>query len=150
MTAKEYLEQLEILNTVINQKIEELHELKTDSINVGAIDYSKDRVQGGKQGNPVQDAVSRFVDLENTINDEIDQYANSKHLLINQIQQLHNNNYIQILFKKYVQFKTLNKVSEEMNMSYDYIRELHKKALHAFSDMHANLEYFIKNPQKPT
>mgnify|MGYP006939891564 FL=1 len=45
MKAKEYLQQLQRLDTVINQKIKEVDDLRLKSRSVGSIDYSKERVQ---------------------------------------------------------------------------------------------------------
>lgn len=44
MKAKEYLQQLKRLDTLINQKIKELDELRSMST-VGSVDYSTERVQ---------------------------------------------------------------------------------------------------------
>ena len=50
MKAKEYLQQLQRLDTVINQKIKELDDLRLKSQSAGSIDYSKERVQTSPSG----------------------------------------------------------------------------------------------------
>jgi len=45
LTAKEYLQILRRLDTVINQKIKEKGDLRTMSTSIGSFDYAKDRVQ---------------------------------------------------------------------------------------------------------
>lgn len=135
MKAKEYLQQLQRLDTVINQKIKELGDLRLKSKSTGSIDYSKERVQTSPSGDaPFVKLIGRIVDLEEEINAEIDRYVDEKHRIINQIQGLKNSDYISLLFKRYVEFKSLERICVEMNFSYDYIKHLHGYALKDFED----------------
>ena len=135
MKAKEYLQQLQRLDTVINQKIKELGDLRSMSKSVGSIDYSKERVQTSPSGDaPFVKQIMRIIDLEEEINREIDKFVDKKHLIINQIQGLKNSDYISLLFKRYVEFKSLEQICVEMNFSYDYIKHLHGYALKDFED----------------
>lgn len=134
MKAKEYLQQLKRLDTLINQKIKELDELRSIST-VGSVDYSTERVQSSHS----QDAlfvriVHRMIELEQEINAEIDNFVDTKHLIINQIHTLRNTDYIMLLFKRYVEYKSLERICVEMNFSYDYIKHLHGYALKAFEE----------------
>ena len=138
MRAKEYLQQLRRLDTVIDQKIKELDDLKVKSTCIGGFDYSKERVQTSPSGDaPYVRTVSRIVDLNEEINREIDDFVDRKHKIINQIQGLDNPNYIQILFKKYVEYKTFEQISVEMNYTYQYIVLLHGYALKEFSQKYS-------------
>lgn len=133
MKAKEYLQQLQRLNTVIEQKIKELGELRSMSISVGGIDYSKERVQTSPSGDaPYVKIINRMIDLDEEINREIDKFVDEKHKIINQIQSLQNPIHIQLLYKRYVEFKRLEVISVEMNYTYQYTRELHGYALKEF------------------
>ena len=140
MTAKEYLSQLQRLNTVIDQKIKELGDLRLMSTSVGSVDYSKERVQTSpSQDAPFVRTISRIIDLEEEINREIDAFVDEKHLIINQIQGLKNSKHIEILYKHYVEFKRLEVVAVEMNFTYQYIVELHGYALKEFQSTYENL-----------
>lgn len=135
MKAKEYLQQLQRLDTVINQKIKELGDLRLKSQSAGSIDYSKERVQTSPSGDaPFVKPICRIIDLEAEINAEIDRFVDEKHKIINQIQGLKNSDYISLLFKRYVEFKSLERICVEMNFSYDYIKHLHGYALKDFED----------------
>lgn len=135
MKAKEYLQQLQRLDTVINQKIKEVHDLRLQAQSTGGIDYSKERVQTSPSGDaPFVKPICRIIDLEAEINAEIDKFVDEKHKIINQIQGLKNSDYIALLFKRYVEFKSLEKICVEMNFSYDYIKHLHGYALQDFED----------------
>lgn len=140
MKAKEYLQQLQRLDTVINQKIKELGDLRLKSRNVGSIDYSKERVQTSPSGDaPFVKLIGRIIDLEQEINAEIDAFVDDKHKIINQIQGLKNSKYIEILYKHYVEFKRLEVVAVEMNFTYQYVVELHGYALKDFQTTYENL-----------
>ncbi len=135
MKAKEYLQQLKRLDTVINQKNKELAALRLKSQSAGGIDYSKDRMQSSPSGDAsFVKPICRIIDLEAEINAEIDRFVDEKHKVINQIQGLKNSDYISLLFKRYVEFKSLEKICVEMNFSYDYIKHLHGYALQDFED----------------
>lgn len=140
MKAKEYLQQLQRLDTMINQKIKELGDLRLMSKSVGGIDYSKERVQSSPSGDaPFVKPVLRMIELEQEINAEIDRFVDEKHEIINQIQALQNPKHIDILYKHYVEFKRLEIVAVEMNFTYQYIVELHGTALKEFQLTHENL-----------
>ncbi len=140
MSVKEYLQQLQRLDAVINQKIKELKDLRSTIYSVGSIDYSKERVQLAPSANaPFVKAADRIADLEAEINQEVDNFVNEKHKIINQIQGLQNADYIKLLFKRYVEFKKLETIAAEMNFTYDYIKHLHRYALKAFEDRIINM-----------
>ena len=140
LTAKQYLDQLRVIDTKINQKMEELADLMTAATSTGAIDYSKDRVQTSPQ-NAQENRICKYVDLDAEINREIDEFVDIKHRVTKEIQELNVDYYIKILFKVYVQYKTVKDVANEIGMSYQYVRDLHKKALKAFEELHTDLHY---------
>ena len=140
LTAKQYLDQLWVIDTKINQKMEELADLMTAATSTGAIDYSKDRVQTSPQ-NAQENRICKYVDLDAEINKEIDEFVDIKHRVTKEIQELNVDYYIKILFKVYVQYKTVKDAANEIGLSYQYVRDLHKKALKAFEELHTDLHY---------
>ena len=140
MKAKEYLQRLKELDIKINQKIKELEDLKVTARSVKSIDYSTERVQSS----PSTDAsfvktIEKINILENEINAKIDEFVDEKDKIINQIQGLENSKYIEILFKRYVEFKKIEDIADEMNFTYQYARELHGYALQDFERTYKNL-----------
>lgn len=135
MKAKEYLKQLQRLDTVIDQKIKEVDALRLTARSTGSIDYSKNRVQTSPSGDAsFVNTVHKMIDLEQEINREIDFFIDEKHKIINQIQSLRNEKHIDILYKHYVEFKRLEVIAVEMNYTYQYTRELHGHALREFEN----------------
>ena len=129
------MQQIQRLDTVIDQKLKELEDLKAKSTSIGSIDYSKERVQSTpSQEAPFVKTINRIIDLSYEIDRRVDEFVDKKHLIINQIHELENPVYIQLLHKHYVEYKELKDVAREMNFSYDRIRHLHEPALKDFED----------------
>ena len=141
LPAKKYLQQLEIIDMMINQDLERLEDMKNDACSTGGIDYSKDRVQTSMSGDSIGNSVVRYMTLNDEINKEIDSFVSAKDQIIREIRGLKDKNYINILYKIYVQYKSIKIAASEMNKSYSYVIELHKKALAEFKETYKNLHY---------
>ena len=141
LSAKEYLEQLELIDENINQDLHRLSDMKTDAMKGGGIDYSKVRVQTSLTGGKMENDVVRYVSFDEHINREIDQFADAKEKIIRQIRGLHNKDYVRVLYKVYVQYKSLKVAAAEMKRSYNYTIEVHRKALEAFEKVYSDLVY---------
>ena len=86
MKAKEYLRRLQRLDTIINQKIKEIDNLRAMSTSVGSFDYSVERVQTSLDNNALYTkAINRVCDLQEEIDRQIDQFVDEKHKIISQI-----------------------------------------------------------------
>ena len=143
LSAKVYLGQLALIDEQINQDIERLEELKQSARSTGSFDYSRERVQTSPIGDKLCSDVSRYVDLDTQINTEIDRFVDAKEQIIREIRGLRNVNYMKVLYKVYVQFKSVKAAAQEIGKSYHYTSELHKKALTAFEEQYKNLDYLI-------
>ena len=141
LTARRYLEQIQEFDIYINQDLERLEEMKVNACSTGAIDYSAERVQTSPSGDTLCKQVTNYVAFNDKINAEIDSFADAKEQIIKEIRGLHNARYSQVLFKVYVQFKSLKVASGEMGMSYQYVRNLHKAALTKFEETYNDLHY---------
>lgn len=133
LTVRQYLEQVEILDTKINQKIYQLKDLKLRSTSTGGFDYSE-RVQTSPSGDSLCRAVTDYVALEDEINADIDHFVDFKNKIINQIQTMTDVKYMKLLYMRYVEYKSLELIAVEMNYSYPYVKELHGVALQQFQN----------------
>lgn len=133
MRAKEYLQGVQRLDMMIDQKVKELSDLRQMVSGVGGIDYTKERVQTSPSGDaPFIRQTLRIVELEQEINDAIDVFVNRKHKIIDQIQTLENADYADLLYKRYIEYKRLEQIAVEMHFSYSHTKRLHGHALQAF------------------
>jgi hypothetical protein len=144
MTAKEYLSRLHLIDVCINQKIRELDDLRASTLRVGGVDYSGFKVvTSPKSEAAFARNVERAVLLDEEINREIDEFAEEKHRIINEIHQLSNPLYVELLYKRYVEFKRLEVIAVDMNYTYEYVRKMHGRALQSFERCHTMLHLSV-------
>ena len=141
VNAREYLEQLEALDSKIQVDRQLLEEKKIKAIGGGAIRYDKDKVQSSLVGSRLESDVCDYVAFEQKIEQRIFRYEKAKEKIVDQIKALNVGVYIDILFSVYVQYKTLKETSDNMQRSYKFVKDKHGKALKAFEQMHKPLNY---------
>lgn len=132
MKAKEYLMQIEILSVKIEQKKQRAKEYRDLALCSGGFDYSKERVQTSNLGGQIEDRIIRYISLESEITENIFMLQQMKDKITGEIHNLNNSDYIILLYKRYVECKTLGQISKDMHYSYDRIRHMHGNALMEF------------------
>ena len=131
MRPKEYLSRIKLLDVLIEQKIKERDDLK--KYDLAGINYDRERVAESPSGeSPQARLVEKLLTCEAEINAMIAEFYDTKSLIIKQIQSLQKAEYVQLLFKRYVEFKPLEDIAKEMNYDYGYIRSMHGYALEEF------------------
>lgn len=143
MTAKKYLERIQLLDESISQKMRELEDIEQNRTLVSAVNYSKERLSGSKSGNaPFEKTSDKLVDLAREINRDIEEFSAQRHTVINQIQKLENRKLSKVLYEHYVEYKDFQTIAKDMNYTYQYILELHTMALKKFESSYKNLLQF--------
>ncbi len=138
MTAKEYLLGLRMMKV----KIEQLQEQRQMYLEMAAsitAPLNPVRVQTSRTIDRVGNNTCKAADLAAQIDEEVAALWDKQNEVVQQIQTLHDVNYIQVLFKVYVQFKSIRQAAIEMKKSYRYVMGLHKKALAEFEAVHADI-----------
>ena len=130
MRAKDYLNQIRLLDVMIGQRIEELEEMRARISVVTGIDYSKDRVQSTPESGNKQ--IENLVDFENGLLDLIYKETKVKHRIIGEIQELNNPVYVDLLFRRYVECHSFERIASDMGYAYHYVCTLHGEALKEF------------------
>lgn len=134
MTAKEYLMQIKLLDVKIQQKRTQVDDLKDRATSISGQQTDAVRVQSSKDGDTIGRKVAKYADLEAEIEADTYELLQLKHSIINQIQQLTDRRYVELLYKRYVEYKRLELIALEMNYDYDYVRALHGYALQEFAN----------------
>lgn len=137
MTAKRYLSELQLMSTKIEQ-LQEQRQMYLEMATSITVPFNPVKVQTSRKVDRIGDNTSKAADLGKRIDEEINILLNRQQETIKMIQSLHNADYMRVLFKVYVQFKSLKVTSQEMNKSYSYTIELHKKALAEFETVYAD------------
>lgn len=141
MTAREYLKQLEVLDFQIHDDLLTLSAMKGNASGVRAVDYSRDKVQTSPVSDRLCNDVIKYTTFDKQINEEIDRFVDAKRQIIKEIRGLHDKNYIQVLTKIYVQFKSVKTTAQEIGKSYSHTVTLHNQALEKFEKTYKNLHY---------
>lgn len=151
MTVTEYLNQVALLDSKIRcteRLLEEARELAYFS--GGGIDYSKIQVDHSANNNQM-DKIIDVADLTADYRKQLTEMHLLKRQIVERINRITDDRYHRLLVLKYIERHTLEQVSREMRYNYDYVRELHSKALKAFYKNNQDIvETPHKNPQTYT
>ena len=131
---KEYLRQIRLFDICIKQKEAELAAMRSELENMSAA-VTGERVQTSAK-DKMSEKVSHIVDLEAQIIQDKEKFLRMKDRIINEIQGLDNSVYVDILYKRYVEYKQLEEIAVEMNYSYRQVLRLHGFALQEFKRWH--------------
>ena len=131
MTTKDYLRQLRLLDIRIRQRQQQLSELRERAVSIGSRNDGE-RVQTSSSNDKLSENIVKIVELEEKINRMIVIFEEKKDCLIGEIQSLEDDRFVELLFKKYVEFKSFEQIAVEMNYEYKWTCRLHGRALLAF------------------
>lgn len=142
LTAREYLDQLQDIDINIEQEKDKLKTMRIDATGSKGIDYTKDRVMISPSDRLCGD-VCDIITVDKKVTEKINRFLDAKEQIIDQIRGLHNPIYNQILYKVYVEYKSLKRASFEMHRSYAFVRDKHKDALQAFEETYPELYWLV-------
>lgn len=137
METKEYLQQIGRYDRLINNKLVELAQYRSMACSVSAI-KNDERVQSSPSYDTMDKIVSKIEQMENEIDMLVDRYIDNKRIIISQIDSMSDEMTYQILFSRYVEQKTFEKMAIEMNYCYKQIIRRHGKALQEFEQKWGN------------
>ncbi|WP_143318916.1 hypothetical protein [Clostridium sp. HBUAS56010] len=142
MKAKEYLSQLEQLDQKIKHKKQELIEAKRNrGISTAGTETGKIQTTlAGSSGKQTESQALKVVSLEEIIESQIIEYMELKHKYIDQIHDLKDGLYIDVLYRRYIRGeKNFTQIACDMGYSYKHIINKHGEALIAFEKSHQDL-----------
>lgn len=128
--AKVFLSKIKLLDTKINIKLDELKQLEDMTLKVTPA-MEGEVVSGSHNQDRLGDAVAKIVDLKREINDCVDKFVELKRFFLDIIDQLNDMNQIEVLQKRYFQYKTFEQIACEMGYSYRNVCIIHGRALQA-------------------
>lgn len=131
MTTKQYLNQIARINRMINNKLAEIYQLKTMVCSI-SVSANEDKVQSSSDKDKLGSSVAKIVDLENEINKAIDVYVDKKERIVSQIDSIKDIMEYQVLFSRYIEYKTFEQIAEDNNYSVRQILRIHGNALVEF------------------
>lgn len=131
MDTKQYLNQISRLDRMINNKLSEISQLRELAISVSS-PSNDERIQSTPNFDRIGTAYCKIEKMEENLDRMIDEYLEKKNLIISQIDGIENETYYEILFARYIEKKTFEKIADEMMYSFRNITRLHGRALQEF------------------
>lgn len=139
MTAKEYLEQVgnkEIYVRNLQKKIERLRKVLDSA---GAVQYDTTKVRATHTTDKINDLYAKMDEqqLVDNLMIDLDEF---KKKVSDEINQLDDERYKNILHQKYIEMKTWKEIAIDMSYNVRYLFRIHGVALNEFYKMYNKLE----------
>lgn len=132
--AQEYLSQIELCDKQINNKLEELSRLNALALKVTS-SLKQVAVFGSGSQDKIGDAVSRIVDLQREINEDIDRYCDRKAEARALIEKVKDPDQFDVLSKRYLLYKSFEQIACEMGFTYRNVCYIHGRALQTVTEL---------------
>lgn len=88
-------------------------------------------------------SIAKIVDMENELDGIIDNYIDKKNKIIKEIEDVGEYVYYEVLFSKYVEYKTFEEIAKKMNYSTRQVLRIHGAALSEFEKKYG--KFYMKN-----
>lgn len=131
MTTKQYLGQIERLNSMIENKVIEVGQIRSMAYNISA-PIDKERVQSSSSYDKIGEKVARLVDLENETDELIKSFVEKRKHIISQIDSIDRKEYYLVLTYRYVQFMDFKEIFLKMGISERNMYNYYGQALKEF------------------
>jgi DNA-directed RNA polymerase specialized sigma24 family protein len=134
MTAEKYLEQLQKLDVIINNKRAERRRWASIADSMGGFSLG-DRVQSSRNLHRGADAIAEYLDLDN----EIKALVAKKRAIIDTLQRLPCNEY-NVLYRIYADGYMLKELPSEFNKSYEWCKKKKSRGLRLLQNILDEME----------
>lgn len=134
MTAKKYLQGIRDLEMKIKHRQTQVNFLREKTSAAQAIRYDKTIVKSSVSNSKLENDIATYTDIEREIEKTKIIFENRRNKIIGEIHELEDGRHVNILFKRYVEYKRYEKIADEMGYSFDYVKHLHGEALKAFNE----------------
>ena len=131
MDTKQYLSQIERLAKMIQNNLSEIYQLKKRACSV-TISNDSERVQTSSDKDRLGSTVAKIVDLEKETDRLVDSFIDLKKETMLIIRMIKSERHREIIFKKYLEQKSLYEIAEELGMTDRGCKKAHKRALEEF------------------
>ena len=142
MTTQEYLSQISRLDRMIKNKLTELAQLKELAYGLSSMPKGE-RVQTTPNYDKIGTAVCKIESMEESINTLVAEYADKKSKIIAQIDSMEDETHYDVLFLRYIEKKTFEKIAADMDYSFRNITRLHARALQEFEKRYG--KFYLDN-----
>jgi hypothetical protein len=128
MLAKDFLRQVEMLDTLICNKLIEREQWREMSLSITA-NIGGERVQSSGNPQKMETAIIKCVDMETEIDELVDRLVDTKRKVIATIEKLDSPTEYDVLHKRYIQHLTLQEIADDKGRDYGWATTTHGRAL---------------------
>ena len=133
MTAREYLEQVKIIDSKIRRLERERDELRADLYRVGSPANMNERVQTSQNWDTVFRLIAKIDKKDREIAREVARLVDAKNRIIRQIERLKKESLRSVLIYRYVMGLKWEDIGKQMNYTARSCQILHGEALREFA-----------------
>lgn len=126
--AQVYLEQVEMLDAIIRNKLIERKQWREVAMSITA-NMDGERVQSSGARSKMADAVDKCVDMEAEIDALVDRLIETKKDIVQTIEMLYSPIEYNVLHMRYIQFKDFYEIAEKYKKDYGWATTTHGRAL---------------------
>lgn len=126
--AQRYLEQVEMLDVIIKNKLIEQRQWMDIALGITA-NMEGERVQSSGSQSKMADAVNKCVDMEAEIDSMIDRLIDTKREVIQTIEQVDSPIEYNVLHMRYIQFRDLQEIADHYGKEYSWATTTHGRAI---------------------
>lgn len=113
-------------------KIYQLYREKESLLGITRNIKSDERVQTSTGSGGLEATVLERDRIQKEIDKTMSLYISERQQIIDRIHQTDKEEYIQVLYKRYIEGKDFKEIKREMHYEVSYLRKLHVKALNAY------------------
>ncbi len=126
--AKEYLQQVRKAKLHISSLQEEIETMKELAVSIGSISQDE-KVMSSVSQDKMADIICKIEDRVAELKTKMTEYIQLRAEIMAAISKVDNDDYQQILYKKYCQMKKWEEIALEMSYTYQWVCKLHGRAL---------------------
>lgn len=138
MSGKEYLQQLKINDSIIKNLQQEKEYLTDTLYSVSSQSYDG-KVQSSRDNDRMGTIFAKIDEKEREIEEKIDSFIDFRMKVVDEINKLSNSKHIKILYNRFVLFKSLYDISDELDRTYSCVTSLLCVALKEFEKVHKDM-----------
>lgn len=113
-------------------KIYQLYREKESLLGITRSIKSDERVQTSASSGRLEATVMERDRIQREIDKTMSIYISKRQQIIDRIHETDKEEYIQVLYKRYIEGKDFEEIKREMHYEVSYLRKLHVKALNAY------------------
>lgn len=127
--AQRFLERVEMIETIIENKLTEQRRWKELALSITANMSSENVQSSNKSTSKMADAVIKCIAMEGEIAEAVDKLIAEKQKVIQTIESLYSPTEYKILHLRYIQHISLTDIADKLNKEYSWVTTTHGRAL---------------------